>query len=353
MLAKSSTLNRRVVGGLIALWFVVCNLFNISSKTLSNSHALPSAFWNAYLTTTAQLAFTSCIGLGVLCWQHSPAKVAVKFREPLRRTAVPGVALAMANLAMHWALTRTSVGMFQTAKSASPFFTAFACHFLLQRRYTTNTYLSLLPIVIGLGFASVTDLEFEPWGTLACFFSAMCQVCVNLLLKSVLETCLVDAAAAAATTTPSATAPLEPKRQLFAYELQSLVCLCGLLTLVVLGLAAALFSPSPMAGDVTWTPADLGNSLDQFLLLNVVLYASESGLAYAVNARLSRLPYAVVDAVRRLSIVLVSNFFFHFHRELDANRSLNLLAVLAVATGAVIFAFVVQEESSPLPRASV
>ncbi|KAH9259336.1 hypothetical protein BASA81_002379 [Batrachochytrium salamandrivorans] len=343
MLTKS-TPNRRMVGGLVALWFVVCNLFNISSKTLSNSHALPSAFWNAYLTTTAQLAFTSLMGLGVLSWQHSPGKLLTKFREPLRRTVVPGVALAMANLAMHWALTRTSVGMFQTAKSASPFFTAFACHFLLHRRYTTNTYLSLLPIVIGLGFASVTDLEFEPWGTLACFFSAMCQVCVNLLLKSVLETCLVDAA----TATPS-----EPKRQLFAYELQGLVCLCGLFTLVALGLTAALFSsPLPVAvigaedKGGKWTHA-IRNSFNEFLLLNVALYASESVLAYAVNARLSRLPYAVVDAVRRLSIVLVSNFFFHFHRELDANRSLNLLAVLAVATGAVIFAFVVQEENAP------
>lgn len=256
----------------------------------------------------------------------------------------PGVALGLANLSMHWALTRTSVGMFQTTKSASPLFTAFACHFVLRRRYTVRTYFSLLPIVIGLGFASVTDLEFEPVGTLACFFSALCQVFVNLSLKSVLETCYVDAITTN-TTTMMTTSGEKSKRSLFAFEVQSLVSFCGLCSLLVLGAAHAVLVYPPFKQSVfddkwLWTTTSTFNS---YLLLNVVLYASESVLAYSVNARLSRLPYAVVDAVRRLSIVIFSNLFFHYDKVIDVTRSINLLAVLSVAVGAIMFAFVVHE----------
>lgn len=310
---------------IICLWIISSNLFNASSKFVSSSNP-----WTAFVTTTTQFGGTTLIGVSAMKFNGCNFS---SFILPLKRVFPIGIGLAVANGSMMWALSRTSIGMFQTIKASSPLFTAFACHVILGRRYTTRTYVSLLPIILGLAAASATDLEVDTLGAIACVLSSVSQVFVNLSAKQLLEKTFPDLDQDS----------LGKQRFLKPYELQSLVSIVGFATCLLSLLTAMGYSLVERMNfnAMELDKLDFDHLFPAFHLVawNVLLYSLENVSAYATNGKLPRLPFAVVDAVRRLSIVVSFNIVFTERRP----SYVNILGVLAVAVGAVSFAHVAEE----------
>jgi len=327
---ESKLRDRTGVIAVILLWVLSSNLFNASSKQVSTNNP-----WTAFATTTTQLAGTSLLGVSAM---RVNGRNFQGFFEPLKQAAPVGVGLALANGSMMWALSRTSIGMFQTVKASSPLFTALACHLVLGRRYTLATYLTLIPVMLGLAAASATDLEADVLGVAACILSSVCQVFVNLSAKHMLEKAY-----------PELDSVDSKPRFLQPFELQSLVSVVGFCTCFTALMTIALGSVlNQIYTDGSKNAAESGGwdiSLDHLLpplnllFWNVVLYSTENVLAYTANGKLPRLPFAVVDAVRRLSIVISFNVILADRKP----STLNLIGVVAVAVGSVCFSVVVEE----------
>ena len=316
---------------IVVLWVLASNLFNASSKQVSTSNP-----WTAFVTTTTQLFGTSLLGISMMLAQGQNF---ASFISPFKKAIPIGIGLAIANGSMMWALSRTSIGMFQTVKASSPLFTALACYVVLGRRYTIQTYLTLIPVMLGLASASATDLQADVFGLTACIVSSLCQVFVNLSAKQLLEISYPDL--------DVATIGTGKVRILKPYELQSmvsivgfLVCFTALIIIIVGSMANQYYLQDPSANQKSFE-LTLDHLFPPFGLLfwNVILYSLENVLAYAANGKLARLPFAVVDAVRRLTIVISFNVILSER----VPESMNLVGVLAVAVGSVCFAIVVEE----------
>lgn len=244
---------------------------------------------------------------------------------PLERAAPIGMALAVANGAMMFALSHTSVSMFQTVKASGPLFTAAACYFLLDKRYTRETYLALVPIMVGLVMATLTDLEGDVIGFVACGVSSLAQVFINLSAKNMFEQQWPGLEAAVSSS----------KRPIDAIELQMLVSFVGTLSCSYAFLLFYVTNAWERPAAHSLEPPKAG-ALP--LAINVGLYCAENVCAYVANALLTRLPFAVADATRRLSIVLASTLLRG-----ALPTAVNLFGVSLVAGGAVEFARVVRE----------
>ena len=246
---------------------------------------------------------------------------------PLQRALPIGAALALANGAMMFALSHASISMFQTVKASGPLFTAFACHVFLNKRYTGETYGTLVPIMVGLMMATLTDVEGDAVGLLACVVSSFAQVFINLSAKSIFESKWALGGS------PDADA----ERSVDPFELQMLVSAVGAVVCSY-GFLLLYFANAWTAASVAGPPVPLHAASLMALLVNVVLYCSENVCANAANALLTRLPFAVADATRRLSIVTMSSVVSG-----SQPTSVNVAGVLLVAVGAVRFAQVVRE----------
>jgi len=292
---------------IIAAWVVASSTFNISSKSLASEPPL--------FITLSQFAWTLLVDV-VFLYSVKRRNMAAYLRGPLQACVTIGLALVSANGAMMWALTRTTVATFQTIKASSPLFTAAICALFLNRFYTSNTYLTLVPIMLGLVLCTGAEVELEAYGFAACLLSSVAQVFGNLSAKALYESKFDDLDGVG-----SHPRGLEP------IEVQMLVSAVGCVISAILLATSQLDSASPLP------------SLSPALLVNVVLYFSENTLAYSANLALSRLPYAVADALRRLVIVIVSNAVL-----VNAPTSpIKALGVVYIISGSVLFSVVVEE----------
>ena len=259
------------------------------------------------------------------------------YNGPLQRALPIGAALALANGAMMFALSHASISMFQTVKASGPLFTAFACHVFLNKRYSGETYATLVPIMVGLMMATLTDVEGDVVGFTACVVSSFAQVFINLSAKSIFETRWAGLASKEHPD-PGVERTVDPfELQMLVSAVGAVVCSYGFLLLYFANAwtaASVAKAPDPLAlsSSGAWQASVLA------LLVNVVLYCSENVCANAANALLTRLPFAVADATRRLSIVTMSSVVSG-----SQPTSVNIAGVLLVAAGAVRFAQVVRE----------
>lgn len=66
-----------------------------------------------------------------------------------------------------------AVQFHQVVRAMTPLFTIVLSTLLLHKRHSRNTYLSLLPVVVGVVFATYGDYYFTPWGFILTLFGTI------------------------------------------------------------------------------------------------------------------------------------------------------------------------------------
>lgn len=163
-------------------------LTNTSSKSILNTFPQPVTL------TIAQFASVSlwCLLLTFLASIFSPIKIAIPalkngLQRPtweVLRTALPlSVFQLLGHLLSSYATSKIPVSLVHTIKGLSPLFTVIAYRFFLRIKYARATYLSLVPLTVGVMLACSTDFSTNFFGIAASFVAAIVFVTQNIYSK--------------------------------------------------------------------------------------------------------------------------------------------------------------------------
>lgn len=163
-------------------------LTNTSSKSILNAYPRPVTL------TIVQFAFVSlwCWVFASLARVYPRLRVQVPalkdgLRPPTRDVFVTTLPLALFQLGGHIlsssATQRIPVSLVHTIKGLSPLFTVAAYRFVFEVHYTKETYLSLLPLTLGVVMACSVEFSGNIVGILCAFFAAIIFVAQNIFSK--------------------------------------------------------------------------------------------------------------------------------------------------------------------------
>ncbi|KAF2462359.1 putative ER to Golgi transport protein [Lineolata rhizophorae] len=173
---------------LCLLWYATSILSNTSSKAILN--ALPKPI----TLTIVQFGFVSswCIVLAWLSRRYPIIRAyipAVKngIRPPSRDLILTTLPLAAFQIGGHIlssdSMSRIPVSLVHTIKGLSPLFTVLAYRIFLRIHYSVATYLSLVPLTLGVVMACSANFSANFIGVVTALASALLFVTQNIVSK--------------------------------------------------------------------------------------------------------------------------------------------------------------------------
>ncbi|TVY36420.1 putative transporter [Lachnellula subtilissima] len=173
---------------LCIIWYFSSALTNTSSKSILNAFPKPATL------TLIQFGFVSsfCIFFSWLSSifpalkQHIPA-LRHGIRPPTREVIKTTLPLAAFQIGGHLlsstATAKIPVSLVHTIKGLSPLFTVFAYRIIFDIRYPIATYLSLIPLTLGVMLACSASFRGNFFGILYAFLAAIIFVTQNIFSK--------------------------------------------------------------------------------------------------------------------------------------------------------------------------
>lgn len=208
------------------------------------------------------------------------------------------------------ATEKIPVSLVHTIKGLSPLFTVLAYRFLFRIRYGTPTYLSLIPLTLGVILACSVQFSGNLLGILYAFGGALIFVTQNIFSKK-----LFNEAARAEADGPTALSGKLDKLNLLCY------CsgLAFLLTLPIWiwtdGLPMLLSYLQDSPGYPLASPTVLAFSATRFYLpieffFNGVFHFGQNILAFILLSLVSPVTYSVASLIKRVVVITFSIVWF-------------------------------------------
>ncbi|KAF8141743.1 triose-phosphate transporter family-domain-containing protein [Boletus edulis] len=170
-----------------ARFLMLCMFWYTTSALSSNTgKAILEQFRYPITLTIFQFGFIACCCLLIM----TPAINFSKLRSPtvaiLKATLPMGAFQVGGHMFSSIAISRIHVSTVHTIKALSPLFTVAAYALLFRVKYSPKTYLSLLPLTVGVMLASTFDASASnAVGVLCAFGSALVFVSSNIFFKKV------------------------------------------------------------------------------------------------------------------------------------------------------------------------
>ncbi|KAF2129029.1 TPT-domain-containing protein [Dothidotthia symphoricarpi CBS 119687] len=175
---------------LCGVWYLTSIFTNMSSKAILT--ALPKPI----TLTTVQFAFVSgwCIVLATLARKYPRLKQTMPFlkngiRRPTKELIMTTLPLTLFQIGGHIlsadATSRIPVSLVHTIKGLSPLLTVLAYSIFFKIRYAMPTYLSLIPLTLGVVLACSADFNANFIGLFSAFASAILFVVQNIVSKQI------------------------------------------------------------------------------------------------------------------------------------------------------------------------
>ncbi|KAJ5833169.1 hypothetical protein N7474_001480 [Penicillium riverlandense] len=294
---------------LCLIWYLTSALTNTSSKSILNALPMPITL------TIVQFAFVSiwCLLLVYLStlipWlrQTVPA-LKTGIRYPSRDVISTALPLAIFQLAGHilssMATSQIPVSLVHTIKGLSPLFTVMAYRVLFRIRYARATYLSLIPLTVGVMLACSTGLSTNFFGILCALLAALVFVSQNIFSKK-----LFNEAARAESEGPG--------RQ--KLDKLNLLCYCSglafFLTLPIWFVSEGYPLIADIINDGVISLSGKKGSLDHGALLvefvfNGVSHFAQNILAFVLLSMISPVSYSVASLVKRVFVIVAAILWF-------------------------------------------
>eukprot|EP00922_Rhytidocystis_sp_ex-Travisia-forbesii_P008341 GHVS01012269.1.p1 GENE.GHVS01012269.1~~GHVS01012269.1.p1 ORF type:complete len:388 (+),score=60.74 GHVS01012269.1:93-1256(+) len=142
------------IGGLLTLWYAFNVLYNIDNKLALNMMPLP---W----TVSCIQLFTGWLFFGFLWITGLRARPSCHSWEVFAMKIVPqGICHLFVHIGAVISMKAGAVSFTHIVKAAEPVLTAGLSGVMLKQFFAWQTYLSLMPVVLGVAIASATELSF-------------------------------------------------------------------------------------------------------------------------------------------------------------------------------------------------
>lgn len=289
---RSSSSRELKIAGLLLVWYLSSSVVSLTTKEILHDFPFPITLATLQQTAAAISGWISA-GLSARC-----------HRRNIVRAVLPVAVVTVVGLVLHrWSLLFVSVAFVQTIRCLVPIFTIVFAFGILHERRTTADLVGVLPVVLGVGITTATEIEFVAPAALAALCSTACQALQAVLTKRVL--------AEQAVSTP---------------ELFALIAAGSWLLLLPLCLALD-------AWRIPWDDSQrLGRSV-RWLLLNIVASTANQYAGLTVlDAMSSPLSHALANVLKRAAVISMAVIY--------TRRPLTPLHVLGISlsiSGATLY----------------
>jgi solute carrier family 35, member E1 len=223
-------------------------------------------------------------------------------------TALPlSVFSLLGHLLSSYATSKIPVSLVHTIKGLSPLFTVLAYRLVFRIRYAKATYLSLIPLTVGVMMACSGDFGTNLLGILASFSAAVVFVTQNIFSKRL----FTEASRA------EADGQLHNSRKL---DKLNLLCYCSVGALLFTAPVWLFTEGFPLLQDL-WKDGAIDLSLKKGamdhgalameFIFNGIFHFAQNILAFVLLSMLSPVSYSVASLVKRVWVIITAIFWFH------------------------------------------
>ena len=205
------------------------------------------------------------------------------------------------------ATEKIPVSLVHTIKGLSPLFTVLAYRFFFRIRYGTATYLSLIPLTLGVVLACSVEFSGNLIGIFCAFGGALVFVTQNIFSKKLFN----EAARAEADGASAQSRKLDKL---------NLLCYCSglafLLTLPIwvwsdgLPMLLSYLQDSPLSQPTVLTPTAASIYVPIELFFNGVSHFAQNILAFILLSMVSPVTYSVASLIKRVVVITFSIIWF-------------------------------------------
>ncbi|KAL8838024.1 MAG: hypothetical protein Q9170_002305 [Blastenia crenularia] len=300
---------------LCLVWYMSSALTNTSSKTILNAFPQPITL------TVIQFACVCswCITLAMMGRLFPPLQKAIPvlkhgIRYPSRDVVRTTLPLAMFQIGGHilssTATEKIPVSLVHTIKGLSPLFTVLAYRFVFRIQYAKSTYLSLIPLTLGVVLACSVEFSGNIFGILCAFGGAIIFVTQNIFSKKLFnEAARVEAEGPLANTSSKHQSPQK-------LDKLNLLCYCsGLAFLLTFPLwlwteGLPILSSPILLTPFPEVPAHKTKNLPLEFFFNGIFHFGQNILAFILLSMVSPVTYSVASLIKRVFVIVVSIVWF-------------------------------------------
>ena len=292
--------------------------YNTSAATNTSSKSILNAFPKPVTLTLIQFASVSiwCLVFASLATVFPGLKKTIPaLKNGLRYPSLEVISIALplsvfqllGHLLSSYATSKIPVSLVHTIKGLSPLFTVLAYRLVYRIRYARATYLSLVPLTIGVMMACSADFSTNFWGLSSALIATLVFVVQNIFSKKL----FTEASKA------EADGQIHQSRKL---DKLNLLCYCSVGAFLftapvwVLTEGLAIMRDLWHDGSVDLTPgetvSDHGPLLAEYIF-NGGFHFGQNILAFVLLSRLSPVSYSVASLIKRVWVIVVAMVWFN------------------------------------------
>ncbi|WVF65706.1 hypothetical protein IAT40_000437 [Kwoniella sp. CBS 6097] len=276
------------------LWYTCSAVSNNTGKVILNNFKYPVTL------TIVQFFFVA--GYCIVCsrkelgWTprlRSPTKAILRGILPMAAFQVGG------HIFGSLAISRVPVSTVHTIKALSPLFTVVTYAVLFGVSYSPATYLSLLPLTLGVMLASSADISFSNFFGLICALgSTLVFVSQNIFFKKMMPT-------------PGTSETANSSHASHKLDKINLLYFSS-------GMAFVLMIPVWLYSDA-WRLLELwlhpiekasGPSIPFYIFLNGTVHFAQNLLAFSLLSSTSPVTYSIASLVKRIAVICLAIIWF-------------------------------------------
>ncbi|TFK26195.1 TPT-domain-containing protein [Coprinopsis marcescibilis] len=276
---------------------LMCGLWYMSSALSSNTgKAILNQFRYPITLTFVQFGFVA--GYCLLCM--SPLVQFTTLRKPTRKILQSTFPMGLFQVAGHIfssiAISRIPVSTVHTIKALSPLFTVAAYALLFGVSYSSKTYISLLPLTLGVMLACSFDMSASnAVGLLSAFGSAVIFVSSNIFFKKIMPT------------NSGTTSHKLDKLNLLLYS-------SGMAFVLMIPIWMYYDLPTFLSGSHHLAHAKEGrppaHSVSYYFFMNGTVHYAQNIIAFIILSSTSPVTYSIASLIKRVAVICIAIVWF-------------------------------------------
>ncbi|TXT08763.1 hypothetical protein VHUM_02891 [Vanrija humicola] len=276
------------------LWYATSAVSSNTGKVILNNFKFPVTL------VIVQFAFVAG-----LCWIGSRRELGLtgRLRSPTKAILRGTLPMAVFQVGGHifgsLAISRVPVSTVHTIKALSPLFTVLAYAIVFGVSYSPATYISILPLTLGVMLAVSFDISLSNFFGLVCAFgSTIVFVSQNIFFKKVMPS-------------PGSNAETSSGPRLDKINLLYFSSGMAFLLMIPIWLysdagriANMWFNSVPLTGSIG------GSKVALYLFINGTVHFAQNVLAFLILSSTSPVTYSIASLVKRIAVICLAIIWF-------------------------------------------